>query len=390
MTEEHAHRVKFRQEVCYDETYEGREADFFNRVEEKRRALSDLMAPNTSWTVWVVGERRAGKSSLLCLLGEKCRRANMVVLNIPWQAIYSLDDFYHEYIEALDQALNISFEERQQFLCDPSNSSAFRQALEQRRLAIGEKKVVVILDELDSILREVGPQNQREIIGTLERLVSIGQKLIVASTRRPEDIETSTASPLIRKATLIELHPFSDEDMNNLISAYLQPSTVEIQEQIRYWSGNWPFYAKAILFHYFLLPNNISNHFQRALSEAVNTIAPLCEHLYRHHWNEDERRAVLLLARKKNISSADLYLLGTAAVTAFKNLVKRGYFVQDEQGQYRFRVHLIGKWLHQWLHRQLEEEKLNLEAWLRVLAWREEPGERVIRVTREELRRSNL
>ena len=390
MTEDRAYqKVKFRQEVWHDEPYEDEEADFFDREDEKCQALNDLMSPSGHWTVWIVGERYAGKTSLLRLLCEKCRQANMTALEIPWQVVQSPVAFYREYLWTLDKSLNIPLDARQQFLCDPPNNTMFWQALEQRRSEIGEKRLVVGVDELDTILRDMGSDNQREMIGTLERLVSDGQKLIVTSTRGPENIETSAASPMVRRATLIELRPFSDKDMNALINAYLQPPSVDIQKQIRQWSGNWPFYAKAILYHYLLLPD-VSDRFKRALSDAVNTVTPACEHLYLHHWDDDERRALLLLTREKGISAVDLNLLGPEAVTAFKNLTRRGYLLQDEQERYRFRVRLIEEWFRQWPHRELQELKLGLETWLRVLAWRQEPGEKVIRVTRDELRRSGF
>ena len=178
--------------------------------------------------------------------------------------------------------------------------------------------------------------------------------------------------------------------MNALINAYLAIPSISIQRQIRSWSGNWPFYAKAILYHFLLLHDNVPDRFKRALSDAVSTIAPACEHLYRHHWDDDERRALLLLACQEGISAVDLHLLGPEAVTAFKNLSRRGYLLQDAHHQYRFRVRLIKEWLRQWPHRELQELKLNLEKWLRVLAWRDDPGEDIIRVTRDELHRSGF
>ena len=391
MIEERAYqKVKFRQEVWCDEPCEGREVDFFDREEEKRRALSDLMASGGHWAVWIVGERYAGKTSLLRLLSEKCRRANLIALEIPWQAIQSPVAFYREYLWALDKSLNIQPGARQHLVCDPPNNTVFLQAIEQRRSKVGEKKLVVGVDELDTILRDMGFDNQREMIGALERLVGGGQKLIVTSTREPESIETSAASPMVRRASLIGLRPFSDKDMNALINAYLPFPSIDIQKQIRLWSGNWPFYAKAILYHFLLLPDDVPDRLKHALSDAVNAIAPACEHLYRHHWDDDERRALLLLARQKNVSVMDLNLLGPEAVTAFKSLVRRGYILQDEHGRYRFRVRLIKEWFHRWPHRELQELKLNLEKWLRVLAWREEPDEDTIRVTRDELKRSGF
>ena len=390
VTEDHAYqKVKFRQEVWCDEPCEGREVDFFNREEEKRRALNDLMSSSGHLAVWIVGERYAGKTSLLRLLCEKCRRANLIVLEIPWQAIQSPEAFYREYLWALDKFSDeLESDGRRQF--NLPNNTAFWQAIEQRRSIIDKRKLVICIDELDTILRGIGSDNQREMIGTLERLIGAGQKLIVTSTREPGSIETSAASPMVRRATVIRLYPFDDKDIDDLINAYLTVPSINIQRQIRSWSGGWPFYAKAILYHFLLLPDDVPDRFQRALSDAVNTIAPACEHLYRHHWDDNERRALLLLARQEGISAVDLHLLGLEAATAFKKLSRRGYLLQDAHNQYRFRVRLIKEWLRQWPHRELQELKLNLEKWLRVLAWRDEPREDIIRVTRDELQRSGF
>jgi len=86
-------RVKFGEEVWHDESYDGNPADFFDRLPAKEQALAILRSPQTQRAVWLVGERRAGKTSLLKLLIQKCREEGFLAIEIPWQSIHSSEDF---------------------------------------------------------------------------------------------------------------------------------------------------------------------------------------------------------------------------------------------------------------------------------------------------------
>lgn len=378
--------VKLTEAVWHDEPYDGKPADFFDRDREKRPVLDLLTSPEGSRVVWIVGERRAGKTSLLYLLLSKCRQAGVVAFEVPWQSVHTPADFYKEYLAALDAALGASPSADMLSPGDVCDSTTFWQALEQRRPHTIVKMLVVGVDEIDCILDEMKPESRKEIIGALQRLVREGQKIVITSARKPEKMESAKTSPLIRLGTPIVLTPFLDQDIDNMIDAYLLPCSQEIREAVRNYSGNWPYYAKVILHHLLQISPDEPNRLDLVRREAVNTIAPLCDHLYRHHWNDDERRALLLLARRQTVQAKELALLGPEARAAFASLVERGYLLEEE-GQYRFRVRLIELWFCQWIHRELREEEINLAEWLKVLAWQEEAGERTVRVTRDELRR---
>jgi hypothetical protein len=247
--------------------------------------------------------------------------------------------------------------------------------------------LVVGLDELDSILSEMNLQEKREFIGVLNQLVDTGQKLIVATTSEPSKVEWLKASPLASRSRAIVLCPFLDKDIDTMIDAYLNDCSPEIREKIHEWSGNWPNYAKAILYYLLKIKTYEPDFFDTAIHEAIKVeVDPMGQHLFREHWNDDERRALLLLVLKDVVS--DLDLPNVKAHTAFLRLVERGYLLEDA-GQYRFRVKLIAEWLRGWSHLKLYIKELHLEEWIRIVEdpWHHKSGEISIPVTQDDLRR---
>jgi predicted AAA+ superfamily ATPase len=105
-------RVKFGEEVWHDESNDRFSIDFFDRREAKEQTLAILRSPETRRAVWVIGERRAGKTSMLKLMLEKCKKEGFLAIEIPWQSIHSIDDFYKEFLFQLVQLGINSYAER--------------------------------------------------------------------------------------------------------------------------------------------------------------------------------------------------------------------------------------------------------------------------------------
>lgn len=373
-------RVKFGEEVWHDEPYDGNPADFFDRNAVKEQALSILRSPQTQRAVWLVGERRAGKTSMLKLLLEKCRKERFLVITVPWQSIHSAQAFYRELLAQLDRLMETESSV-------PVNSAiAFWDALRQRRK---QYVLVVAIDELDSILIEqLDDKSKKEITGIIAKLIQEEKtKVIITSVRNADLWIHGFGSPLIEMAENIHLKPFESEDLIEMIKGIAPEFEVDY-EAIYNLSGGWPYYAKAILYHLLQLPPDDTQRLERARSEAVKSIASTCEHLYRHHWNENEKRALWLLVNKERIESEEFEQLDASLRAALRELTQRCYLL-EENGQYRFRVLLIADWLKGWTRRELEEEKLEIPLLLRKLKdpWAKEPGERIIQVTKEDLRR---
>lgn len=66
-------RVKFAEEVWHDKPYDENPPDFFDRTGPKKQALAILNLPELHRAIWLFGERRSGKTSLLKLLIEYFR-----------------------------------------------------------------------------------------------------------------------------------------------------------------------------------------------------------------------------------------------------------------------------------------------------------------------------
>lgn len=378
-------RVKFGEEVWHDEPYDQNPADFFDRDHPKEQALAILRSPQTQRAVWLIGERRAGKTSLLKLLLEKCQNEGFLSIEVPWQSIHSSDDFYKEFLYQLGKALNLESD----WLIN--SSIAFWEALCERQQNIGQHTLVVGIDEIDSILLEQVDENSRkEILGCVLRLVTQEPniKVILTSTRPTNKIEQFKASPLVSKSQEIPLQPFSEADLDKLMQSFgsdLPDTEVAYIGRI---SGGWPYYAKSILYHLFQSPSIDLHRLEQARSVAVKSIAHTCDHLYRHHWDENDRRALWLLANKEQIKPEQFKQLDASLRTALRELTERGY-VLDENGQYRFCVILIADWFKGWTRREIEEDRLEIPSLLKKLSnpWTKEPGEKHIQITKEDLRR---
>jgi len=378
-------RVKFGEEVWNDETEDGKERDFFDRIEAYQKSLAILRSLDTRRAIWLLGERRAGKTSLLKLLLSKCQKEGAIAIEVPWQSIRSSTDFYKEFLYELYKKNNAM----QGAVSD--SEPPFWQALEQFLQSKGWPWLVVGVDELDGILLDqVDEQAGKAILGVLIRLVTEipNTKVIVASSRPAYKIEQVRTSPLVSKSEEISLLPFDAQDLQEMVQALAPDLTQEEIQQITQRSGGWPYYAKALLYHLLQLPSDTPARLERAYLQAVNSIHSTCDHLYRYHWDKSEKQALWLLVNKEKIKSDELRRVDATVRSALQGLVQRGYLL-EENGYYRFRVMLIADWFKGWTRREVEEQGLDISSLLKKMSnpWISEADEQTIRVTREELRK---
>ena len=388
-------QLKFAQDVCHDESSDESPKDFFDRDAVKRKALDILFSPAIQKAVVIIGERRAGKTSKLRLLLNKCRsEEGFVVFEVPWQIIQSAADFYRAFLHEMEKILRSG---ATPLISDAEvrDASAFWYAYQARKKELADKTVVVGIDEFDSILKqcaEADDEEWKKVYSTVYRLSDEpGVKVIVAMVRHPNTVEPLRGSPFALRSEPIELRPFKETDFVEFVRSYFESlSDTEIQELSRL-SGNWPYYAKAVLHHLLQIDERNDRRLQMARIEAVNSIEQTCKHLYAHHWSKDERQALLLLSSKDLSPEEDLARLSLPLRTAFRRLVERGYLTEEAR-KYRFRVGLIEDWFGSWIDRELEEHNLGIPDLLRQMRggpdpWDQEPGEISIRITKEELRR---
>ncbi len=379
-------RVKFGEEVWHDKPYDENPPDFFDRASPKKQALAILNLPGLHRAIWLFGERRSGKTSMLKLLIEYFRaQEGFIAIEVPWQSIHSSEDFYKEFLYQFDIAtgsdINLSGNQK----------VSFWEALHERQLAIGQHILVVGIDEIDSVIMDqvTDENSKKEILGSVLRLVTQepNVKVILTSARSSNKIEQFKASPLVSKSEEISVQPFSEADMDELIYSIGTDLSKTEMDHIRSISGGWPYYAKAILYHILQFPPTDSHRLRQACSAAAKSISQTCDHLYRHHWNNDEQRALWLLANKEIIQPEEFNQLDISLRTALRELTERGYIIEEDT-QYRFRVALIADWLRTWTRREFEEERLEIPSLLKKLSnpWTIEPGEQHIQITKEDLR----
>lgn len=379
-------RVKFGEEVWSDEPNDQYPADFINRDISKEQSLSILHARETRRAIWLFGERRSGKSSMLKMLLEKLKaQKEFLAIEIPWQSIFSLNDFYKEFLHQLDKAIN------EENILPQNPSISFWDSLDERRKKIGQRVLVIGIDEIDSIIIDRVDENSKiEILGCILRLINSepNTKVILTSVREAHHIEEFKS--LVPKSEAIQLAPFLDEDIDKLVRGLSPNISNEEAKQITEISGGWPYYAKAVLYN-FLAPSVTVSNIEQARRKAVKSVAPTCDHLYRHHWGNDEKRALWLLANKYQIQPEEFSKLNISIRTALRELSSRGYVI-NENDQYRLRIGLISDWLQGWTRREVEEEKLEIQSLIKKLSnpWIREEGEQEVSVTKEELRQRGL
>lgn len=380
-------RVKFGEPVWHDQPYDNQLPDFFDREEEKRTALDLLLAPDIQQAVWLVGERRAGKTSLLKLLLEKCRQQpGFVALEVPWQLVGSARDFYQGLLGELDRQMHGRPAVREE---EVANAQACWAAFQARKQDLGNQTIVIAIDEFDGMLQRNDERDRQEVYGLVYRLIEQPGIKIIRATCPNYTEELTPKSPISLVSKSIQIHPFTDIAFEHFVRS-LAPSLSEAEvAELSRLSGNWPYYAKAVLF--FLLQETSGRDLSRAQAEALKAIEPTCQHLYGHHWNRKERQALLLLARKGKLEPEEFDRLEAPQRDALRRLVQRGYLT-EEGGRFRFRVGLIEAWLQSWASRESEEHALDVKSLLDRLRggedlWREEPGEIGVRITKEDLRR---
>lgn len=272
-----------------------------------------------------------------------------------------------------------------------SQNVSFWEALHERQQANRQCILVVGIDEIDSVIMEqvTDENSKKEVLGSILRLVTQepNVKVILTSARSSNKIEQFRASPLVSKSEEIPVQPFSEVDVDELIHSLGSDLSETEIEHIRTISGGWPYYAKAILYHLLQFPPADSHRLKQACSAAIKSISQTCDHLYRHHWNNDEQRALWLLANKEQIQPEEFNQLDTSLRAALRELTERGYVIEEDM-QYRFRVALIADWFRAWTRREIEEERLEIPSLLKKLSnpWASEPGEQQIQITKEDLR----
>ncbi len=396
-------KVKFAEAVWHDQPYyhpqlkKKVEKDFFDRDGIYQQSMQLILSLETRKALILVGERRAGKTSMLKLLLDKVKNVEQFVsVEVPWAAIDSVEKLMLEMLSGLYHALAIDDKELWESFKTVHAVSEFSAVLTKIAGLYPEKIFVFGIDEFDSIiLEQVTDSSQRSmLIGLVSMLVetsSLPVKIILMTAREINRIEVGRTSLLASRSETLRLNPFPDKDLHGMVSNIAgidtQISEQEI-DQLSTLSGQWPYFVKSLLYHLVQLPAGEAR-LESAKAKSLVSISDTWVHIYQKHWDDVARTVILLLAQRNgHLSLEEIQTLGTEIKAAAQELVTRGYLIQDDNS-YRFRIGLLPEWLHRWPRFEEQVQKYLRDILIRLERrkdrWAGGQGE-VIEVSREELR----
>ncbi len=397
-------KLKFRQTVWHDQPYVSPqtqqviEMDFFDRAEPIHRAMPILQEPGVHTPIVIIGERRAGKTSLLKLLLHQLNENKdqcFIGIEIPWLGIDSASTLMKEFLESLFLAIDPEDSELQREIRQVSDQRDF-EAMMKKIMSHKPGAIVVFgVDELDSILQDqvTNQAAQKEIIKLIysffDESNSLPIKLILTTTREPEKFDIDYQQ-LTAKTEIIRLAPFPISDFNNLIDSILEKEfglTEQERDAIYALSGSWPYWIKALLYHLVQLPSG-NQRMQQAKMQAIQSVSDTWEHIYKQHWNEHQHALILFIAQHGGQITANQISLHNNFTIALHDLIKRGYVIQTSDG-YSFQIQLLQDWLSQWV--RFDEQAQKYRSFLSSLVPERDPwvddDEDVVEVSKEDLRR---
>lgn len=367
--------IKFNEAVWHDQPYLHPqlatlvEKDFYDRDEQKEKAEAILRSESRK-PVIVVGERRAGKTSMLKLLSYRLANdpsTQFVPVLIPWQGIRSRDELAEEILQGICSGLDIELPDANQphgaSTQRDSTATEFIKTMRQLLAPISNKTIVICIDEFDSIVEEAAQTEKSRILGLANTLVEITDLPIrlLLTMSRLLDVPEARSSPLIAKSEQIHLRPFSKADLDEMAKGLLgQEISPQDLQRLFELSGGWPYFAKLLLIYLAeLTPNEtwIDRALERAIAHAGVELT--LENIYTKHFDDGEKALILLLAKRgSSISMEEMSVVGVSLRTAAAELVRRDFVSKDDRDiGYHLCVGFLTKWFPKWV--RFEEEVEN-------------------------------
>jgi hypothetical protein len=353
-------RVKFAEPVWHDQAYEHpqlreiRQKDFYGRQDAVKRAKTTLQL--SARPVIFIGERRAGKTSILKLILRALQSdAKYVTMEIPWLEVRSASALMRAILTSVYEKLDLTEPSLLDAFEKIHTPAEFRHSLQTLLKKTPDRMLVIGIDEFDSILYEQSEDEKKNIIGAIISLVETDEfpvKVVLTMTREPASIEVGYSSPLTTKSEKIRLEPFSKSETEEMLLGILEnqiPISEQERKEIFGLSGGWPYFAKALLYHWIEFAGE-DNALSLAKEKAVKD-AGLCdamEHIYLKHLNPSERTILLVTAKQGGkVTAKENSVLDVSIKAAAHELIKRGYLLAKDDG-YVFRVALFQDWFSRW------------------------------------------
>lgn len=368
-------KIKFNEPVYHTEVYErwGQTypPDFFNRRDQKNAALPYLQRLDVRRAVLVLGERRSGKTSMLKFLVEQLKKEGLPVIDIQSQGIQNANEFFQELMEGID-----AWRQQQSpsaHVIAPGNAKtisqlqvmqALKEIFETNRENTGAPNPVLIwIDELDTIIEHgaIASADKEKIVGFLAKLIESADfpaKVLFSITHEFPESSEVRSSPLLTKALQIKMTPFPEEDARAMVRAMTRDGVDwEAITAALDWrrfcnlTGCWPYYMKLLLMHLAQTPFSspaawLDDALQSALADE--TLRMTLEHVYKRHFDDDERAVLLWMTRSGGALSAPSLRDAEAPLLAAANRLADRHYLKKEDGRFTFQVGLLKHWLQAW------------------------------------------
>lgn len=398
-------KIKFAEAVWHDQPYmhpqlrQQVERDFYGRKTQKELVEQVLWA-FTGKPIVFLGERRSGKTSMLRLLMHSLESdQRFIPVEVPWLGIRSATDLMRELLDNLYFKLKLDNSSFREAFIQIHTTAEFHRTLENILRYAPDKYIVFGIDEFDSIVVEQTDETKKketiDVIAAIVESASLPIKLILTMTREPNKVETGHASPLTSKAEQIRLEPFSRMELDEMILGIVGqeiPISQQDLDSLFSLSGGWPYFAKALLYYLVQLSPG-AERMHQATEKAVqdHSLSDALEHIYQKHWDDSQKTMILLVAQRGGqITGDEMSVLDESVKSAARELVKRGYLLEIENG-YRFRIGLLQDWFSQWTRSEEQVQKYIKNILLQIERkddpWAGVADDQIIEVTKDQIRR---
>lgn len=343
---------------------------FFGRENAFHFIDKNILVSGASKTIVCYGLRRTGKTSFLNLIERQgFTDKRLVPIIIDMQGIDDEKDFYHSLSIAIVEKLSLT-----STLATPAvaNFSQFKQFLEKIKPGLGEKMVVIMLDEFECIQSLVEAKRiSRIIFNNLRYLMQHEKKLafLFCGTHKFEDMSADYWSIFLNTAIYFTISPLESKDAIRLIrepvKAQLTYDDLAV-EQILKMSGRQPYLIQLICR---TLVNDLNENKKKneVLIDDVNDtvkeiITYRTEPFSQHIWYESDLVELLVLSSTagelddtkqeyigfdaiyKNIKSITGKFSGKEVQKALEKLVSRDILLEKDM-RYGFQVNLLKEWI---------------------------------------------
>jgi hypothetical protein len=356
---------------------------FFDRQDEQARAIDTLLS-GKHVPVVIFGERRIGKTSLQNIVIERIKRQNPSVLPliIEPRDINTVDNFAAAIFRRLttlqkkdlrdtglvDDSGNIHIEDAADF------EKAFFRLIQDN----AQQTYLLCVDEFDEIIRltfKTSPREGQKLLYLLLHWIErspLPLTLFFTMMRIPEPLKDEFASPLVTKADVIELFPFSAEKTHQIIT-WLMEEEVQISAETIDWlvslSGGHPYFIKLLLScllqefqdqtpEIISQPGQQKRILERALADSRAKYA--IKNIYKAHLSSHEKSVLLYLSERNEwVPAFELVRAGKEYIRAAYELVKRNY-VMETEGNFMFRIQFLSHWFRNWEEFEEELDRLDV------------------------------